>query len=222
MNAPLRRLRDLADRYDALSLRERSLIAVAVVGLIALIWHTVLMSPLERERRGREQRVAALRVETEQLAKAAEELEQRGHQDPDRATREAIDALGREIAAADGQLRDLTAGLIEPREMARVLEQILARKTELRLIALRSLPGQPLLAAEPGATAPPQVQIYKHGVELELEGGYLPALRFLQALQALPWRFFWERLEYQVPEHPRGRLRMTLYTLSLQEGWIGV
>ena len=114
-----------------------------------------------------------------------------------------------------------TSGLIAPKEMAQVLEQVLARASRLTLQGLRTLPPQAVVApnAQTGAGA---AQIYKHVVELELTGGYLDTLYFLQQLEALPWRFFWDHIEYTVEEHPRGRVRLRLYTLGLEEGWIGV
>jgi MSHA biogenesis protein MshJ len=60
-------------------------------------------------------------------------------------------------------------------------------------------------------------------VELELSGDYMDTLYFLQALEALPWRFFWDRVEYVAGEgETRGRLTLRLYTLGLEEAWIGV
>ena len=43
-------LRDLMDRYDQLSLRERVIVLIATLLLIALIWDSVFMGPLDKER----------------------------------------------------------------------------------------------------------------------------------------------------------------------------
>lgn len=110
--------------------------------------------------------------------------------------------------------------------MAQVLEQLLARTSRMTLHALRTLPPESVTPsdARPATATPeaPAAQIYKHGVELELGGTYLETLNFLQAVEALPWRFFWDRIEFTVQAHPEGRVKLTLYTLGLQEGWIGV
>ena len=131
--------------------------------------------------------------------------------------------LKQEIATLDGRLAGATSGLIAPKEMAQVLEQLLVRTSRMTLRGLRTLPPESVIApsaqATPGA---PAAQIYKHGVVLELEGTYLETLGFLQAVETLPWRFFWDHIDFTVEAHPQGRVKLTLYTLGLQEGWIGV
>ena len=50
----------------------------------------------------------------------------------------------------------------------------------------------------------------------------MATLRYLQALEALPWRFFWDSVDYQVIAYPQSTVRLKLHTLSLSEDWIGV
>jgi len=44
----------------------------------------------------------------------------------------------------------------------------------------------------------------------------------MRELESLEWRFFWDNLEYEVIEYPRGLITFTLYTISLDKDWIGV
>jgi MSHA biogenesis protein MshJ len=214
-------LRDLMDRYDQLSLRERIIVLIATLLLIALIWDSAFMGPLDRDRKGRLQQVEGLRAEVSGLEQSIEALVEQGAANPAPDSKAVIEALNAEIAEIDRRLAGATSGLIDPKEMSQVLEQVLARASRLTLQALRTLPPQAVVApnAQPGGGA---AQIYKHGVELELTGSYLDTLYFLQQLEALPWRFFWDHIEYTVEQHPRGRVKLRLYTLGLEEGWIGV
>lgn len=224
---------DLMDRFDQRSLRERVLVLVAVLALMAVLWDTILMGPLERQRKGRQQEVEMLRAEVSGLEKSVEAIVAQGVTDPDAANRAAVDRLQKEITSIDAQLAGATAGLIAPKEMARVLEQMLSRTSRLTLLTLHTLPPEAVVApmldaqgATPGAAqaAPKTVatQIFKHGVELEVGGSYLEILHFLQSLEALPWRFFWDRIDYTVVQYPQGHLKLVIYTLGLQEGWVGV
>jgi MSHA biogenesis protein MshJ len=214
-------LRDLLDRFDLLSLRERVMIMGAAVLLTVMVWDGLLMEPQAKARKARLGQVEALRAEVAGLTQGIESMAAQGVVDPDRQAREAVAALRQEIAALDARMAGATSGLIAPREMAQVLEQLLDRTSKLTLHGLRTLPPEAVSAPARAGSAP-TTQIYKHGVELELGGTYLETLEFLQALEALPWRFFWDRVEFTVQEHPQGRARLTLYTLGLQEGWIGV
>ena len=63
---------------------------------------------------------------------------------------------------------------------------------------------------------------YGLDLELELEGPYLAVLAYLEDLEALPWRLYWQVLEIDVDDYPRNRIRIEVATLSLHEEWIGV
>jgi MSHA biogenesis protein MshJ len=220
-------LRDLMDRYDQLSLRERIIVLVAVLLLLTLVWDSLFMAPLDRTRKGSVQQIDALRAEISGLDQSIEALAAQGVANPQGSTDRSAEALRAEIRELDGKLAGVTSGLIAPKEMSRVLEQVLARASRLTLIALRTLPPEGVIAPgakppQPGGAPAGAAQIYKHGVDIELAGSYLDTLYFLQALEALPWRFFWERIEFTVDQHPRGKLKLRLYTLGLDEGWIGV
>jgi MSHA biogenesis protein MshJ len=187
------------------------------------------MTPLERQRRSRLQQVEALRAEVSGLEQSIEAVVAQGSADPDRDNRAALEKLQKQIADLDTKLAGATSGLIAPREMAQVLQQMLSRTSKLTLRALRTLPPEAVIAPRAGDTTATQAalkagatQVYKHGVELEVDGTYLEALHFLQSLEALPWRFFWDRVEYRVEQHPQGHLKLIIYTLGLQQGWVGV
>jgi len=216
-------LRDLMDRFDQLSLRERIIVLVAALLLIALIWDSTFMAPLDKDRKAKMQQIDALRAEISGLDQSIEALVAQGATDPKQSSHGTADTLRAEIKEIESRLAGVTSGLIAPKEMSQVLEQVLGRASRMRLETLRTLPPQGVVApgsetAAPGTSA----QIYKHGVEIELSGSYLDTLYFVQALEALPWRFFWDRIEYAVDEGPRGKIKLRLYTLGLEEGWIGV
>lgn len=217
-------LRDLIDRFDQLSLRERVIVLIAALLLIILIWDSTFMTPLDRQRKSNLQQIDALRAEIGGLDQSIEALVAQGAADPKRSSADTAGVLRAEIQDIDRRLAGVTSGLIAPKEMSQVLEQVLARAGRLTLHGLRTLPPESVMApgADAAASGKPAAQIYKHGVELELSGNYLDTLYFLQALEALPWRFFWDRIDFAVEQHPRGRVKLRLYTLGLEEGWIGV
>ena len=218
-------LRDLMDRFEHLSLRERVLVLGALLAVLLLVWDGIFMSPLERERKQHAQMVEALRAEVTGLEKSVEAIAAQASADPNREVRAQIEQLRKNLPDLDAQLAGATSGLIEPKEMGRVLEQLLGRTSKLQLRALRTLPPEAVIAplvGDEAALKAGSAQIYKHGLELELSGSYLDVLRFLQSLESLQWRFFWDRVEFAVEEYPRGRVKLTLYTLSLHEGWVGV
>ncbi|MEA2079096.1 MAG: hypothetical protein U9P00_04430 [Pseudomonadota bacterium] len=51
-----------------------------------------------------------------------------------------------------------------------------------------------------------------------MEGAYLDLLHYLQELEAMPWKFFWQKVGFQTTEHPQAETRLRLYTLGAQHG----
>ena len=47
-------------------------------------------------------------------------------------------------------------------------------------------------------------------------------LNYLQALEALPWRFRWKTLDLTTKQYPVNRVRIELSTLSMDKTWLGV
>ena len=68
------------------------------------------------------------------------------------------------------------------------------------------------------ADQPATAGIGRYELRLELQGSYLGTLRYLRALEALPWKFFWEEVNFEVMEHPKGRVTLDIYTLGLLKG----
>ncbi|MBB3121244.1 type II secretion system protein M [Pseudoduganella violacea] len=62
--------------------------------------------------------------------------------------------------------------------------------------------------------------LYRHGVELVLQGSYLDMLAYMEALERLPQQLFWGRAELQAGSYPEAKLTLTLYTLSLDDKWM--
>jgi MSHA biogenesis protein MshJ len=152
-------------------------------------------------------------------------------QDPDAAGRKRIDDLHGQLGVYDAELRGVQQGLVPPNRMAGVLEDMLSRDSHVRLVRLRTLPVASLLepangpAAESppaGKTEPAKNLVYKHGLELTVEGSYLDLLDYQARLEKLPWRMFFARATIDSTEYPRVLMTVTLYTLSLEEAWLVV
>ena len=126
--------------------------------------------------------------------------------------------LQRQLDDVNERLDDYASELIDPAEMARVLEGMLKEQSSLQLVRIRNLAPEALSASADTRTA----TFYKHGLEIEFEGSYFACLEYLQAIETLPWRFYWQVLDLEVIEYPTNRVRVEVSTLSLDKEWIGV
>jgi len=99
-----------------------------------------------------------------------------------------------------------------------VLEEMLERNKRLRLVDLKTLPITDLAATQ----GPAGRRIFRHGVELTLDGGYLDLHAYLQALERLSTQLYWGKLEMSVAAYPVATLKLTVYTLSFNQAWLVV
>jgi len=212
------KLQQTAQRIDAMSLRERSMLLAILLLLIWGAWQSLLMAPLSKERKAQTQQLETLTGEVAALNQAVQTMAVEAGKDPQAEARLKLEVLARQQEDVDRQLAAATSSLIAPREMNALLESMLARQPGVTLRALHSLVPEPIdLGAETGI-AP----LYRHGMTVEVEGSYLDLLGFLRTLEAMPWQFIWHEVQIEHEEHPRSRMRLTLYTMSLSEGWLGV
>lgn len=66
----------------------------------------------------------------------------------------------------------------------------------------------------------PRELLYRHGVEIVLQGTYLDMISYMDALEALPLQLFWGKAQLDAQQYPNSRLTLTLYTLSLDQKWM--
>ena len=225
MKSVLAKAGQISARLNALSVRERLLILIAVVVVLYQAWDSLVWSPLLAEEDGLLAQVNSHSSETAQTQAEIKIYSARLGQDPDKQVKQEIAGLQSQLAALDERINGLSENLIAPAEMAKLLEQLLSRQQGLRLMKLKTLASEPLLERKKTPGQQPDTshyQIYRHAFVVEFEGTYLPTLKYLQELEKLPWKFFWDGVEYSVEKYPHSRVTLKLYTLSLSEGWIGV
>lgn len=83
-------------------------------------------------------------------------------------------------------------------------------------------PGAAAPAAPGAAPAREQELLYRHGVQLVLQGSYLDMVSYMEALERMPSQLFWGKATLEAQDYPKARLTLTLYTLSLDTKWISL
>jgi MSHA biogenesis protein MshJ len=227
----------LADRVDALSLRERVWIfAAAMLLVVAFAYEFFIDAELTREKR-MSASVAQQQSEMRRLEQQITGLVQARQRDPDRELRERLERLKRNLSDVEARIAEQERKFTAPEQMHRVVEELLARNRGVGLVQLNSLPVQSIadLRAAGAPAAKPSAQpaaaaegtdsgrlVYRHGLDITVTGTYLELLAYLSDLERLPTQLYWGALELNVVEHPRITLKLTIYTLSLDRAWMSV
>jgi MSHA biogenesis protein MshJ len=219
--------RSYGRKFDALSMRERVMVFAAAMCVIVFGGYQFgLAGPLTHNSRLSAQ-IGQHEAETAMATQQTQILAGSLAQDPNEAVRKQLAELKGQIAERDLTVRGVQKGLVPPTRMAAVLENMLNRSQNVRLVSLRTLPVSTLVErpADEGkveAAPPDEHQVYKHGVEITLQGNYLDLMDYLAKLEKLPWQMFWARTRMDASDYPQVRVTLTLYTLSLDKAWLVV
>jgi len=239
----------LSTKLDGMTLRERAMVFVAVTAAVLFLIYSFAVEPmlvrqkaLQAEIRQQQNQIGGIDIEI--AAKA-----QGFVADPDAQSRARLQEARAEIARLSTTLLAVQKGLVAPEKIAPLLEQLLRGNGKLKLVALKTFPvtglndaaaavpgpaGAPAAVAAPvtpavaspapvtaqAATTRPRELLYRHGVEIVVQGGYLDMIAYMQALEALPVQLFWGAARLDAQQAPEARLTLTLYTLSLDEKWM--
>lgn len=235
----------LSLKIDALSLRERGIIFIAAAFALVSLVNSLVLEPQFSQQKQLSQQIK--QDQAKMVVMQADMLQkiQARSVDPDAAERARLQQLQLQVAQLNAALLDMQKGLVPPEKMSALLEDILKRDASLRLISLKTLPvagieeaidatpspiqgGKPAtgaaLAGAAGAApaAALNALIYRHGVEIVVQGSYLNMLRYMAQLETMPMQVFWGKALLQVDDYPQATLTLTLYTLSLDKKWLNL
>lgn len=231
MKALLMRWKQLEARYLALTRRERLLVAAAVVFGPMFIMNSLLLEPMEARKRALHTAFSAQQRTLADMQGQVLVLQQQLQNDPDAAKRAELDGLLAERTALDGQIDAFKASLVRPADMNSLLDGVLSRQPGLRLLSLKTLAPRSIRPAPPadaGGTPPkaPVFDLFRHGMEIRIEGTYADLLAYLMHLEQLKAKLLWGELNYQVletsAEFPKAEMTLTVYTLSTDSAWLSL
>lgn len=216
-------IKGFTDRVDAMSLRERGLIFVTLLVALYFVAVNMLFGPMYAKKDRLQQQINQLHEETRALESQVQVIVGGGENDPEAAKRKKIASLQENLKSIDLALNHATAGLVPPKEMTKLVEQMLVKNHGLEVIKMESLPSTPLIegGAETGKGSSDSM-VYKHGMRIELKGNYLDILRYLRSLEGLEWKVFWGQVTLQTEKHPVSKVSLLIYTLSTRQAWIGL
>jgi MSHA biogenesis protein MshJ len=209
---------------NARHVRERAILLCGGLGVLGMVWlalvHDVLV--LAKETEARNITIADSRILEEQNRQA--EIQGTYTSDPNTFVLSRQRELRDEAENATNRLNQLYGDLISPQQMSQVLTTILHSETRLSLLSLENSPSEALIstAATPEADPGPGIQVFKHGFRMVFEGNFIETVYYLRSLEALDGNFFWENLNFRVTEYPNAEVSLDIYTLSTEQGWIGV
>lgn len=231
------RARVLLRQFHQRPPRERLLMIAAALAVLLVLADQLWLSPAWRSFQTARSAQAMARQQQQGLLADIQQLQSQGAAQV-RQQQAELQQWRQRLRDGDSALRGHADSLVGPDAMRDLLARLLAQHGEVRVRAMRSLGRSDLLApgqaaaldnpAAPGAAASaaggdaPVGGLYRHGLELVLEGGYADLLAYLQAMEALPQRVLWGAVSLKVEQHPKSVLTLRVYTLSRDRAWLEI
>ncbi len=218
-----------AERFDALTVRERLLILVTALVAILLPVFVYVLEPAHKQQRSLSTQVAQLTAANAEKQLDIQTLATTQRPHPDVVLQTRIEQRRQQLERLNRSLKAGSAALVSPREMLTMLEQVLTRQEGLKLLSVSKaeptwLPPEPAATASDAPTTAEDAPggIYRHDLKLVVEGGFFEVLSYLQALEQLHQGFFWDAIDYRVVNYPTAEVSIEIHTLSTEQGWLGV
>jgi len=218
-------IKGLLAKFDALGERERLSVLLLLVITIVVIFAEFFILPLNQKQANVDKNLSSVEFKNKKLEGQLLILKAKNkHQiTPKQKQQQKLKLIEEQIANLNLRLKENMRGLIEPKEMAIILESVLSKNVGLKLQSIESLPSKPIgpLATNKDGESE-GFGIYHHGMRMKFMGSYLATLKYFEALDKLPWDFYWDDLELNINKYPNASIDITVHTLSFHKGWIGV
>jgi MSHA biogenesis protein MshJ len=232
----------ISDWVDMRKLSERLALFGAIAAVLIMAMHQLFLSAASVKVAALTKQMTSDKSTTRKLQMEIQKLAGQEVVDPDAENKVRLKKLVDEEAAAQAAIAALSKDLVAPDQMVAMLEAIMARQGKLQLLSLVKLPiqslstssgkvdqgkkaaGQATAAQGPAfaASVPAADVVYKHGVEIVVQGSYLELMEYVAQLEKLPVRLVWGNLKLRVDDYPKTTLSLTMFTLSLEKKWLNI
>lgn len=214
-------LTQLQERIGALHTRERVLLFAAALAVLWVLAELLFLRPIANQQNTLQSQLDQARSALETQQAELNTLTAQTLRYADNPQQAQIKTLQQQIADTQRKLATLTSGMVDAMHLPRILEDVLVKTDNLTLLELTALPVQEIQLAAEAGDGILDAGIYKHPVRLRLEGRFFDVIAYLKALEALPWGFNWDELNYKVTQFPYAEVELQVYTLTTEEGLFG-
>jgi MSHA biogenesis protein MshJ len=221
----------LQEKIDARIMRERILIFLTALAFVFMLWNFVVQSSVDKKAQEIRTQLGLLATQRTTLQTQITAATQSLLNDPDKQKKAQITQLQTDISGLENHLQSVSQNLIKADQLPQALQEVLEKTAQLKLLEVKTLPAKELqlVSVTTPTNAPPvaaseetSAGVFQHVVELRVSGSYSQVVQFLEALEQLPWRFYWQSLDYEVEHYPNAEVILRVYTLSSEEGLLGV
>lgn len=207
-----------SDKLNSLSLRERSIVFVTLLTIMVMLFWLLLVEPYLKNKELLNSQISNSQIQLLETETALTILTSAANLDPNVVLRKEIENLVVLSGNMDKEISEITNALISPSQMTELLEKLLQDQKKLKLLHLTNAPVEEIQLGnnEEG------VSIYRHSFKMQIKGKYLDVVDYLDGVEGLRWKVYWQHMDFEITRYPKGVLNIELYTLSTNKELMGV
>jgi MSHA biogenesis protein MshJ len=209
-----------AEKFNVLSIRERLLVGLTILGLIILFWWYFFASPIMSK-------IVSIEVDNLKITKvidraqlSVDKIKARLKAGVHKKSKAKLARLKQELIKTEAQLKLKATELIDPEEMFQMMTRLIYKESKLKLLSLKRRDVKPAIEEREGQEN--TVGIYRHVLEVKFSGQYEDIFNYIESLEALEWKLIWEEIEVSNDEYRVVNVTVVISTLSMREEWVGV
>jgi len=245
------KIKSIHTKFDALMQREKVMVAGLLVVVLGVTWQIVLFDNADISETKLKSQIKTQQNKNSSIKIEIASYKERELNNPNVKLEKDLVRYLKQIRILDDKLNNKMKGLINPKKMTTMLKDIFKSNTQLTLLSLEKLKTKSILDEKNqfgieldtnatksnqrdevnGLNVTDNVQsqstnssaaVYRHAVKIVFTGSYLSTLNYLEAIENMPWDLYWDKVQLDVEKYPRSKIIITVFTLSLKKGWIGV
>ncbi|MGF1720183.1 type II secretion system protein GspM [Vibrio kyushuensis] len=206
----------LENKFEQLSGREKWLISIGGFIVTALVMFTFVFEPAMKKSNQLNHQLMITKSDIQRMQGETLVLTAKLRKDPNKEIDIEFKKLLKQSQDLSHELSGVIDTLISPTQMTLLLENVLSESKRLHLVSLETLGAESIVKKQSQETG-----YFIHPVRIEVTGSYFDILTYLEALEAMPAKYYWRSFHYQVEEYPKARLIMEVYTLGARKEFIG-
>lgn len=218
------KLSQLTERFNALETRMRVLLALVAIALIYMLFDLFWFGSTEAKIKDVQTQIVAAQNQTDELVNMQKTLNNNVVEKRNDPKSQKIVMLEQQIQKIRTALTEKTVNLVPAEQMANVVKDIIDSSDDLKLQSLIKQQSVGLSSSNDKPNEPPQensLQLYRHSVEIKLQGSYSSTYEFLKKLENMEKKVAFDNFEYKVDKYPNAEIKLFISTLSLNKEWIG-
>jgi MSHA biogenesis protein MshJ len=177
---------------------------------ILVIWYAIFQLPVAKKQKHLDRQLTNINKTIEATNLEVNDIIKKITGKTLAGKKEELDDSSKEV---EKYLSVLKGEIIPPDQMAEVLKNVLVKEHGLHLTSFRIYPKQTLVAGTTNKNGNKSL-LYEQDFMISFTGDYFSTLSYLQHLEQLPWRFFWNDISYGVSTYPQASVTIKLHTLG--------